>query len=70
MDHQLFRAELNNDNQIPENACPICQFKKMPDYLFIKYIEKRTGISKEAMLKDIKERFKNWDELILFINSK
>jgi len=70
LDHQLFSTELNGDDQVPEKACPICQFKKMPDHLFITYIEKRTGITKESMIKDMKERFKNWNELIVYLNLK
>lgn len=71
IDHILFRTnEPNEDRLIPSIACPICQFKKMPDHLFITYIKKRTGISKEDVLKDMKERFKDWKELIEYLNSK
>jgi len=70
-DHSLIEdADRDEDNMVSEKACPICQFKVMPDHLFVTYVEKRTGITKKNMIKDMKERFKNWNEFIAFLNSK
>lgn len=64
LDHLLDKnAELDDDHLMPQDACPICQMVDMPDHIFISYLEKRTGITREAMLKDAKSKFKNIKEL-------
>jgi len=68
IDHKLNNAEPNEDYQIPMTACPICQFKHIPDYMITTYLRARLKIDKNDVLKDIKNTFGTYDKFQKFIS--
>jgi hypothetical protein len=69
LEHLLFDTnERDEDNMIPSKACPVCQFKELPDHMVVTYLRTRLKMSKKDILKDIKDTFITYDKFIKFIN--
>ena len=67
-DHMLYQTEeRDEDYNFPKEACPICQFKELPDYMIAIYLRARLKIGKEDILNDIKNTFGTYDKFVKFI---
>lgn len=64
LEHSLDQdAPVNDEYCVSVEVCPICKLKLISDRMFVDYAQKRIGISRDEMLKDIKSRFKTYKEL-------
>ena len=61
LDKNYIRDE--DDDFTSSDVCPICQLKILPQWMFELYIKKRMKITPEIILKDVKSKFKNYNEL-------
>ena len=64
----LFKVNPDEDYLISSKACPVCQFKELPDYMVVTYLRTRLKMSKNDILNDIKDTFVTYDRFIKFIN--
>jgi hypothetical protein len=55
---------------VSASICPICSFLEYQDFEACKYLMKKIGLSKEAMLADMKKEFADYDKLQEFISEK
>lgn len=68
LDHSLDQtAAINDDGCVSVDVCPICKLKLITDRMFVDYTQKRIGVSRDEMLKDIKSRFKTYKELVDYV---
>ena len=61
--------EANEDfpYSVESKHCPICNFVSLEENSAFKYLLKETGKTKDTLLKEIKERFKNYDEYMEYL---
>ena len=61
----MFEAEAH-EGEVPRQYCPICNFKELATGDCLKYLA-LTGRDRNAILKEIKERFKTYKEFEDFL---
>jgi len=57
------------DCGISSEFCPICQMKIVTKDDSIKYLFKKLGIDEKGLAKEVKEKFKSYDDLVNFIKA-
>ena len=49
--------------ELPSLYCPICQLAEVSDSDLVTYLIKETGLSKDQLKQDLKNKFENYQEL-------
>ena len=52
-----------NRYEMMSALCPICNLVSVPDDYFVDYLLKKIGTTRDQMLKEIQEKYKNFDDL-------
>ena len=55
---------------IPEELCPICQFREIKPEDMIRFMMKEEGLKKSELLTMCSRSFKNYEEFLKYINEK
>ena len=52
---------------VTEDCCPVCTLKDIHDSLLLRYLLHKTETTKQAIIDEIQETFKNIDEVIKYL---
>jgi hypothetical protein len=53
-EHKISDDEENEDGEVPETACPICQFQDYDNCEMAKYLEKTRSITRDEVFESVK----------------
>lgn len=67
-DDWIDEYENNTDQywELPEQRCPICTFQKPCDRDILTYLLKDTGLTKESILKSLRETFSSYRDFLVW----
>ena len=57
-------------HEVPAKHCPCCTFGAVSQYDLIDYLLKKTGMDKEAVAEELKEKFKDFGEFREYLKEK
>jgi len=76
LDKEKFEKMIEDDDggdfryEIPKDMCPICLFEHILDSDAVKFLLGKCNISMDALKKDIKDTFEDYDEFVEQIGNK
>ncbi len=53
----------NIEYNIPSQYCPVCNFEYVPDYMFVEYLIKQSGKTRDELKEMIKTKYRTYDNM-------